>query len=45
MNKTLDTTLSVGLSKAQSGESVAILAGVIREDLYEEMKFDLSSKG
>lgn len=45
MNKTLETMLSVGLGKAQSGVSVAILTGVIREDLYEEMKFDLRSKG
>lgn len=44
MNKALETMLSIGLSKAQSGVSVAILDGVIRE-LYEEMKFDLRSKG
>lgn len=45
MSKTLENMLSVGLGKAQSGVSMALLDGAIREDLHEEMKFDLRSKG
>lgn len=43
MNKMLETMLSIGLGKSRVSEE--ILDGLIREELYEEMKFDLRSKG